>query len=185
MYVISFTASNITFMYDFTTKQWQKLEHAKKKDPEGRHLGQKHAYFNSKHYVVDYSEPKLYEMSNSYYDDAGTKIRRARISDILRAPANARLQINKITFLLKQGTGGDCGIEEDPILYFQISRDGGVSYGNQLQAEIGKIGERMWETTFNRLGNARSAVFKLEHYHAKPLVILQEDLNVDVIEARA
>lgn len=184
MYRLSSTNGNISFEYDFKTKLWNTPEHAKKKDPEGRHLSQKHVFFNTKHYVVDYEAPKLYEMSNLYFDDDGTKIRRARVSGILEAPPNHRLQINSITFRLKQGTGGDCGIEEDPLLYFQMSEDEGESYGNQLTEEIGKMGLRTWETTFDRGINARSAVFKLEHYAARPLVILQGDLNIDVLKAK-
>lgn len=184
MYRLNSTSGNKTLEYDFNTKLWNTPEHAKKKDPEGRHLGQKHVYFHNKHYVVDYSEPKMYEMSNAYFDDAGTKIRRARISSILEAPPNHKLQINEITFRLKQGTGGDCGIEENPALYFQTSEDEGESYGNQLTAEIGKMGRRTWDTSFDRSINARTAVFKIEHYAARPLVILQADLNIDVLRAK-
>ena len=183
MYRLSSTTGNKTLEYDFNTKLWNTPQHAKKKDPEGRHLGQKHVYFHSKHYVVDYSEPKMYEMSNLYFDDAGTKIRRARVSDILEAPPNHKLQVNSVTFRLKQGTGGDCGIEENPLLYFQMSEDEGEAYGNQLTDEIGEIGRRTWETTFDRGVNSRSVVFKIEHYAARPIVILQADLNIDAIKA--
>ena len=185
MYRASFTAANKSFEYDFNTKEWDTPEHAKKKDPEGRHLGQKHAYFHSKHYVVDYSEPKLYEMSNLYFDDAGTKIRRARVSSILEAPPHTRIIVNKLTLRLKQGVGGDCGIEEEPLVYLQISTDEGESYGNQLTAEVGRIGQRMWETTFDRVSDVtRSVVFKIEYYAAKPFVILQADLDIEVVKAR-
>jgi hypothetical protein len=182
MYRMSTTAGNKTFEYDFRTKEWNTPQHAKKKDPAGRHLSQKHVYFNSKHYVIDYSEPKLYEMSNLYYDDAGTKIRRKRVSNILEAPPKSRITVNSVTFRLKQGTGGDCGIEENPLLYLRLSNDEGESYGNQLTAEIGKVGRRTWETTFDVGLDGRSIVFELEHYAARPLVILQADLNIDIVE---
>jgi hypothetical protein len=185
MYRLSFTNANRSFEYDFNTKKWNRPEYAKPKFPGNRHLSQKHVYFNLKHYVLDYSAPKLYEMSNQYYDDAGVKIRRARVSSVLEAPAHKRIIVNKLTLRLKQGTGGDCGIEEEPIIYLQVSTDEGESYGNQLQAEIGRIGRRNWETSFDRLADGRSVVFKIEHYHARPFVILQEDLNIEIVEARA
>ena len=183
MYRMSSTAANKSFEYDFNTKLWNTPEHAKKKDPHGRHLSQKHSYINSKHYVVDYSEPKLYEMSNKYFDDAGTKIRRARVSSILEAPPRHTLHINSVTLRLKQGIGGDCGIEEDPLVYLRQSTDDGESYGNQLTAEVGKIGERTWETTFDNGVDGRSVVFEVEFYAAKPFVMTQADLNIDVIKA--
>jgi hypothetical protein len=107
-----------------------------------------------------------------------------RISNILEAPANKRLQLNSVTFRLKQGTGGDCSLDEDPLLYLEMSEDEGASYGNQLTADIGRAGRRTWETTFDRLINSRSLVFKIEHYSTKPCVVLQADLNIDVLDAR-
>lgn len=183
MYRLSSTSGNKTFEYDFNTKLWNTPQHAKKKDPYGRHLSQKHAYFNSKHYVVDYSEPKLYEMSNLYFDDAGTKIRRARVSSILDAPPHNLIKVNSLTLRLKQGTGGDCGIEEEPLVRLRQSVDDGESYGNQLTAEIGRIGRRTWETTFDNGVDGRSVVFEIEYYAAKPFVMTQADLNIEVIKA--
>lgn len=184
MYRIAFTEGNLSFEYDFNTKKWAKIESAKKKDPYGRHLGQKHAYFRSKHYVLDYNEPKLYEMSNLYGDDAGTRIRRARVSSILEAPANKRINLNSVTLRLKQGTGGDCGLDEDPRVLLQMSEDDGESYGNAIGGDVGRIGRRTWETTYDRLINSRSVVFKVEYYETKPFVMLQADININVLSAR-
>lgn len=182
MYRISFTHDNRSFEYDFNTKQWNRPEYAKPKFPGNRHLGQKHVYFYSKHYVLDYSAPKLYEMSNLYGDDDGVRIRRARVSSIWEAPANKRLNINSVTLRLKQGTGGDCNLDEEPLVYLQMSEDEGESYGNQLTSSIGRVGRRTWETTFDRLINARSAVFKAEHYSTKPFVMMQADINFNVLD---
>ena len=176
MYVLSFTTANTSWMYDFTTKSWSKLQY-KGKD---RHLSQKHTYLAGKHYVIDYNAPKLYEMSNAYFDDAGIKIRRARVSSVFLLPTYNKFTINKITIDLKQGTGGDCGIEEDPILFLRTSFDGGVSYGNQLSQPIGRIGERVFTTSFYNLGSNKTAVFEIEHYNARPFVILGAALDVDV-----
>jgi hypothetical protein len=184
MYRLNLTAGNRSFEYDFSTKKWNRPEYAKPKFPGNRHLGQKHVYFYSKHYVLDYSAPKLYEMSTLYGDDDGVRIRRARISSIWEAPANKRININSVILRLKQGTGGDCNLDEEPLVFLEMSEDEGESYGNQLTADIGRIGRRTWETTFDRGINARSVVFKVEHYSTKPFVMLQADINFDILDSR-
>lgn len=184
MYRLNLTNGNRSFEYDFNTKKWNRPEYAKPKFPGNRHLGQKHVYFHSKHYVLDYSSPKLYEMSTLYGTDDDVRIRRARVSSIWEAPPNKRIQINSTTLRLKQGTGGDCNLDEDPLVYLQMSEDEGESYGNQLTADIGRAGRRGWETVFDRGINARSIVFKIEHYSTKPFVMLQADINFDILDAR-
>lgn len=183
MYVINFTDAQKTFMYDFNTKKWSLLEYGAPKRIE-RHLSQSHSYFNGKHYVLDYKSPYLYEMSDAYGTDNGDAIRRARISSILEAPPNNQILINKVTPILKQGIGGDCGIDEDPTVFLEVSLDEGESYGNQLQAKAGRIGKRRWESSFDRLGVSRSFVFKIEFYESKPFVITGCDIDLEVRKSR-
>ena len=183
MYVLSFTDANKTFMYDFNTKKSSLLEYGAKKQIE-RHLSQSHVYFNGKHYVLDYKNPYLYEMSDAYGTDNGVTIRRARISSILEAPANHEIIVNNITPILKQGIGGDCGVDENPTVFLEVSLDEGESYGNQLPSEIGRIGRRRWESFFEVFNSSRSFVFKLEYYESKPFVVTSCDIDFEVKKVR-
>jgi len=176
IYQINFTIANASWMYDFSTKKWSKLEY----EAKDRHLAQDHVYLNGKHYVLDYKEAKIYELSNQYHDDNGVKIRRLRVSSILEAPPFSLINLNSVRFKLKQGTGLDCGIEEEPVLFLSLSHDEGDSYGNKRTAEIGRIGRRTWRTIFDRCGSAESFVFKLEHYQSVHVVVLNAGLNFDV-----
>lgn len=178
MYVLSFTKDNKTWMYDFNTRTWSNLEH----EGANRHLGQKHLYIGNTHYLLSYKEAKLYAFSNNYYDDDGIKIRRARVSTVFMTKTCNKFSLNRISIDLKQGTGLDCDFEEDPEIFFASSYDGGVSYGNFLTQKIGRIGRRITTTSFYNLGNAKSMVFKLEHYRSVPFVILGCTLNITVSE---
>lgn len=171
MYVINFTTANASWMYDFDANAWYKLESGEK----NRHLANDYVYYLSRHYVLDYKEPKLYELSTRYYDDAGIAIRRSRIFQLdkfvielehynktpfvlLGAEANItqaafyKIVLNKIRFYLKQGTGTAIGNDIEPILFLRVSKDGGISYGNQLQQRIGSIGNRIYDTIFTKIG---------------------------------
>jgi hypothetical protein len=49
----------------------------------------------------------------------------------------------------------------DPQVMLRVSRDGGHSWGNELRASMGKIGEYTKRATFPPLGTARDFVFEL------------------------
>lgn len=176
MYVINFTNDNASWMYDFHTQQWSKLEYK----ANDRHLGQDHTYFNNKHYVIDYSGPNLYELSNAYSTDNGVSIRRSRTTTILTVPTYNYIIVNKMTIDMKHGTGIEHGLDENPKVFLSISYDGGISYGNSLSTNIGKIGRRTFKSSFYRLGRSDSFVFKIEHYNDVPFVLLGGFVNAEI-----
>ena len=171
MYVINLTSANATWMYDFNTKTWPKLSSG----ADNRHLANAYAYYKSRHFVLDYEKPIMYEMSNRFYDDNGTAIKRQRTFQldklvleltyynktplvILGAVGNLtkaqffKVILNHIRFYLKQGVGTVEGNDKDPVIKLRCSLDGGISYGNEVPAEIGKSGERMWQSEFRKIG---------------------------------
>jgi hypothetical protein len=175
MYVINFTSANKSWMYDFNTKLWFKLETG-----ESRYLGNDHVYFGTKHYVVDYKEPKVYEMSNCYDDDAGINIKRAIVSPVLFDKEYKDFTLNRLRVDLKQGTGLSTGDDEQPKLFLSVSDDGGVSYGSQITQDIGPIGRRKFKTEFHKLGWGSSKVLKLEHYNSTKFVFLGASVTMEV-----
>lgn len=171
MYTINFTSANVSWMYDFNTKVWSKLT----SEGDNRHLANGHVYYKSRHFVLDYKSPIMYEMSKNFYDDNGIGIKRQRIFQlnklvlelsyyhntpliILGAVGNItntaffKVILNFIRFYLKQGVGASEGNDIDPVIKLRCSLDGGVSYGNEIPAEIGKLGQRMWQSEFRKIG---------------------------------
>lgn len=181
MYQINFTTANKSRLYDISQKRWSQLEYK----AEDRHLAQAHAYFNGKHYVADYSAAKIYEMSNKFTTDNGVNIRRARVTPIFFDKNYRDITLNRIKLDLRQGTGVSTGEAFDPQLFISVSRNGGLSYGNQLSESIGKIGERLWETEFWRLGQARYFNFLIEHYNDVEFVLLGMSLNITIGEQKS
>lgn len=178
LYQINFTAENKSWACDLTERnRWSALTHNSK----DRHLAEDHSFINGKHYVIDYSTSKLYHFSNEYITDDGVTIRRERIPRIFSDPNNRYITINSITFDMKQGVGTpSCGTSYDPVLRLRVSRDGGISYGDELTAEIGKAGRGEYLTTFYRLGRARSFVFKITMDNQVPFVLLNASINIDI-----
>lgn len=176
LYQINFTNANKSWAFDLNEKRWLRLEY----NSVDRHLAEDHAFFLNKHYVLDYLAPNLYEMSNDHVTDNSVNIRRIRVTPMLYTKSQRRMLLNSIIFDLKQGVGADSGIEADPKLRLCISRDGGISYGNELSAPIGRVGERTYRTQFYRLGQSDSFVFKILYDNDTPFVLLAATVNVNI-----
>jgi hypothetical protein len=79
-YVLTLPGANVTFCYDTTTGLWHERSSYKDNPYKiGRHRGNCYAHLNGRHYIGDYSNGNIYEMSQQYYDDAGDPIVSTRI----------------------------------------------------------------------------------------------------------
>ena len=178
MYTLNLTVSNKSWMYDFNTNRWYQLG----SKGENRHYSNTHAFYQGKNYVLDYAQPKMYEMSKKYGTDAGIAIKRMRITQPLLAPMGNMITLHWLTIWMKQGTGTVSGPDTDPMLRLEMSRDGGINYGSEDRKEIGETGYREMVTQFENFGQSRSFVLKIIHYHATPLMILGCTLCMDIAE---
>lgn len=97
--------------------------------------------------------------------------------------SNKRIIVNRLELELSRGTGldGNPPVGVDPQIYLQISRDGGNSYGPELNAPIGRIGEYLPRVLFNRLGYGRDTVYKLTF--SDPCYMGLVNAELDLFEA--
>ncbi len=175
-YVINFTSENKSWQFHINSKlpleeRWSRLTYKK----DDRNLSNAHTYFNGKHYTLGHNDGNLYELSSNFHDDNGVNILRRRITKNLKPKNLDRFSVGRIIFDLKQGTGLETTDDNDdnPVLFLSVSKDGGISYGNVLTDEIGKIGRRDWRTEFFRLGYfEKGMVLKIEHYNKTPILIM-------------
>lgn len=170
-----------------------------------RHPGQTHAYFDGVNYYGDYKRPVLYAVDSTVMTNDSEHIRRMRIGRQMTPVGYNRLRIDRFQVDLLQGqadvgeiievdlfteagesitteTEVDIILEEgidmgggNPIVYLTISKDGGQSYGNILQATMGKIGERTYRTVWRKLGTTprgQGFVPKIQFFNDVPFVVL-------------
>ena len=74
-----------------------------------------------------------------------------------------------------QGTNPQC--------YLQISRDGGHTWGEYLQTELGRRGEFNSRAEWRRLGQARDWVFKIRV--SDPVKFVLTDVSLSIGEANS
>jgi hypothetical protein len=177
--VLTFPSADVTWAYDFTTKQLFKL---------GTWISENNAYtywrpvfhcFSfGKHLMADLETGVIYHMSSEYgLDVDGRVIRRLR-----RAPAinneHLRLRFSRFELLVEAGLGTSTGAGEDPHLMFRQSNDFGKTWSNELQTSLGKIGQFSQRVIFWRIGQARGRVFEISTTATTPVRITDAYLKV-------
>jgi hypothetical protein len=72
-----------------------------------------------------------------------------------------RVTVDALVADFETGVGNAVAAGDDPQVMLQVSRDGGRTWGAEMQLPLGKIGEYEKRVEQRRLGTARDFVFKL------------------------
>jgi hypothetical protein len=177
-YVVNFDADNRTFCYDLSTEQW--AEWGKWTSAQGdytKFIGQTHTFAKAwnKHLVGHVSNGKIYEISFDHEDDAGDTIR-----SVLRTAPNTygkyvRKKSKALRFRILRGLGSGSDHPKFNMRY----RDDGGPWSNEVQVDLGKIGENEYFTRLNKLGMYRSRQWEFIHTYGTDfqLVNIEEDVE--------
>lgn len=160
-YVLTFPTANATWVLDASTGLWHERAY---RDPTtaqlGRHRSNCQMSFAGLTLVGDYANGNIYSLDLNTYTDNGQPIERVRICPHIASGANYVFH-HSLELLMQAGVGLPIGQGSDPKAMLSWSNDGGYSYGNELWASIGKIGERRARVKWRRLGKARDRVYKV------------------------
>lgn len=177
-YVVTFNADDRTFVYDLSTEQW--AEWGKWNPALGdytKFIGRSHTYAKgwNKHLIGHISNGKIYELSFDHEDDAGETIR-----SVLRTAPNTygryiRKKSKGLRFRILRGLGTGSDHPKFAMRY----RDDGGKWSNEVQVDLGKIGENEYFTRLNKLGMYRSRQWEFIHTYGTDfqLVNIEEDVE--------
>lgn len=153
-YQINFPTANKSWLYDGQSGSWQEV-----RSSGGRHRGEIQIAYLNNAYVTDYENGKVYRIDENVYTDDGETIEREFIS---RHTATGVLtKLSQLCIDMEAGVGLALGQGQNPKLMLSVSRDGGHTYGAEIEIEIGQIGQYQARALVNRLGRARDWVFKV------------------------
>lgn len=165
-YVLTFPTDKRTFVFDATTQMWhERSTYAGSPYAIGRHIGNCYVSFNGKHYIGDYTNGNIYEMSSAIYDDNGQPIvsirtgQHATDRDTYRNIFIKRLQIDIEAGVGLTGAVPTTGVDPQAILSW--SDDGGHTWSNDYLSSMGKIGEYKKRLIWRRLGHSRDRIFRI------------------------
>jgi hypothetical protein len=166
-YHLIFPSADKSWTYDMKTDMWhERRSRATNELPaspeyrQGRWRANNYIYFNDKRLVGDFASGKIYQLSTKEPTENGTPISRERASRIIQNLLD-RIVINSLQIDFQAGEGLTTGQGSDPQMMLQVSKDDGVSWGNELWRSAGKIGEYRKRVKWNRLGAARSFTFRI------------------------
>jgi hypothetical protein len=150
-----------SWAYDLKTGEWHERAWLNRNTgDQERHRPEFHAWCYGKHLVADYATTKVYEQSLAYHSDAGQEIRRTRVTQRFgmngRSVVLSELWLDFATAVGLDGTGQGT----DPLVMLRVSGDG-VSFGSELTAPLGAIGEYATQVRFFDLGLGRDWVLEI------------------------
>lgn len=178
-YVLNFTEADATWVFDLTTKLWHERAYTRNGQLE-RHRADCHAFAYGRHYVGDYANANLYELSETTFTDDGSPISRIRVAPHVTA-GDRRIFYSTFLLDIEAGVGLDgVGQGTDPKVILQFSDDGGHAWKNEIWGSMGKIGERRRRVKWERLGNARDRVFRVTVTDPVRVVLLGAELEFTV-----
>jgi len=179
LYVLTFPQENTTLVYDFSNGIWYDWKSfiADGAADDGRYRANCFASFNNQDIVGDYNNNKLYKIDPTVYADDGYDIRRVRAFRLPKQE-NKNIFINELEIDINSGSGITTGQGSDPQAMLQISRDGGKTFGNEIWADIGKIGKYKTGVIYRRLGMSENTVFR--HVCSEPIKEVLTDAYVDI-----
>lgn len=188
-YVLTFPTANRTFVYDAATQMWhERSTYTDNPAKINRHCSNTYSYFNNKHYVGDYRNGSILEMSSAYYYDIDLPIISQRITQHLYDPEIidpiyiSKLQVDAETGVggtMPQGVlgvplangsiladgklfaGSSSYMYNDPKLSLAWSKDGGHTWSSEYPRSMGKIGEYKKRIVWTRLGRGLDRIFRL------------------------
>lgn len=119
-----------------------------------------HFFFNNQHLICDITTGKIYKVNWETFTDNGTTIEGIRTAQHLNA-TGLPLETNRLEIEMERGVGTAEGQGSNPVALLSISKDGGKTFGNEVERGIGKIGEYGYGVTWHRLGTAINWTYRL------------------------
>ena len=169
-YVMTIPSINKTWCYDISTGAW----HIRKDYLFGRHRSECVVFFDKKTLVGDFQSGRIYEMTSSYLTDDDQPIIREFILPTIN---NGREFLTISSFELDMTKGVTQGV--DPIGTMQFSKDNGKTWSNEKFSTMGRLGEYLKRTKWNRLGAARQFQLRVRISAPVPIDIGGAYLEVD------
>jgi len=157
------TVGGFTFTFDFAEGKW----HIRRSftDATNGVLGpwraRWHCYAFNKHLWVDSDSNAAYESSiGTFVDVDDLPIQRQRTSPVI-CVGNQVLDIGDIELLIDVGVGNTNDPSMNPVVWLEISTDGGQTWGRQRMQALGRQGQYNVRPRWQANGSGRKIVFRL------------------------
>lgn len=164
---------HLTLCYNVATQQWHKLQNW--------NYATHHAVCYTRAYgkhLIGGIDGKVYELSRSYYDDAGSPLKRLRRSNFFSLE-DRRLKWKSVKFIFDFGTTPHLtGQGSDPKVVVRWSDNSGRTYGNEKQLSLGVAGDYLAKAIKRNCGSSRNRL--IEFYVTDPVPFFLIDAYAEI-----
>jgi hypothetical protein len=174
-YVVSFPTAQTTWVFDVSTGMWHERAYFTNGAYESIR-GRFHMFCFGVHLCPDYTSGSVHRMGMDLLKDNQFNIKRLRICPHISYELK-RTVYDQLVIDMQTGVGLDGGAAE-PLITLSTSKDGGITYGNEMYASMGAIGAFRKRVVFRRLGHARDMVFKLSISDPVKVALVSAYLNL-------
>jgi len=177
-YCLSIPGLTSTWVYDVVTGLWHERVY-QSNGIEQRHRADCHSIAGGLSVVGDWQNGKVYTLDEGVYSDDSNEILRLRTAPHL---SKNSLNVFHRTFILDMETGvglDGSGQGTDPVVIMDFSDDGGHSWSNERQGNIGKIGVHRSRVKWNRLGMSKDRVYRVKVTDPVKVVLIGADINIE------
>lgn len=163
-YVLTFPTADVTWCYDAQSGLLHKrLSYDPYAQRFHRHRSNSFMNFQGMRIVGDYQNGALYQLTRTAYTDAGWPIlAQRRAPHVWDKSTRQRVFMGSLQLDFMPGQGNASGIGVNPTVTIEISRNGGITFGQPNSAPIGAIGQYRTRTMFRRLGFGRDNVVDMK-----------------------
>lgn len=177
-YCLNLPGVDATWCFDASTGLWHERTYRGSWGQE-RHRADCHTVAHGENVVGDYETGALYALDPDTYTDNSTAIVRQRtaphITKELRRVAHLWFELD-----MEAGVGlSGSGQGTDPVAVLEWSDDGGHTWSNEHEADIGAIGEYKARVRWRRLGSARQRTYRVTISDPVKVVLIGADLGMD------
>lgn len=165
--------NHFTLVHNVATKEWHKLEHW----DYNTHHSACYMFCYGKH-LIGGIDGNVYELSRSYYDDAGTTLKRLRRSNFYSIE-DRLINWKKVKFIFDFGTTPVLsGQGSDPKVVVRWSYDSGRTWRNERMLSLGVAGDYLAKAIARTLGASRNRLF--EFYVTDPVPFYLIDAHAEI-----
>ena len=168
-YVLTFPTEKKVWAYDAVTQKWHQRAHTIGGVFPNRERYNCHVFAFGKHLLGDYNSGQVY-----YLDSSIGTVDSVRVEKVLITPnlteEEKRIRISELQLDMQEGTG-DPNVTTDTSIWLSYSKDGGHTYGNEIERDIGDTGAYASRVVWRRLGIARNWTFKIRTWTPNRVVM--------------
>jgi len=156
-YVLTFPSEGVTWCYDITEGEWHRRAHEIDDEFPSRERFNCHAYAFGKHFVGDFENGKIYQLSSRVYTLDGEIIPNVLTTQGMKDADEDRVHVRLVQLTGEEGVGGDVALS--------YSRDGGHTFTNERVASFGAVGNYKARAIWRKFSSGRDWVFRFIRRH--------------------